>query len=279
MVTKQRETVCRGLLRNARAMSLEHQREIESWKPVKAGKRGFIPGYIPYIGRDYFSPPSGGPRILAYALSQNLRGTESFAKEWAENWDKGLDRQNQKPDGAAMHPFDTGHIPILASLLRSHVLGRKPKAQESIYREIAATNLSKFSFRSRDGKRATDNETSLRRCSEWFSRLEVEKLDPDFLLCCGNRVYAIVREQLVSAAPKAVVIHVAFPSLLVINRHYHRNKRFHAEHLRAGDLLELVSAADRDRPVDHGQTIAQIIKRDEYYFAEMLVRIKHDWQT
>ncbi len=273
MDTEQREGVCQALLDNARAMSAEHQAEIEAWNPVKAGGREFIPGYIPYIGCDYFRLPSGGPRILAYALSQNVRETDDFARQWAHDWDKGLDRQNQERNWAAMHPFDTGHIPILASLLRSQVLGRKPKGEESIYREIAATNLSKFSFRSSDGKRTTDNETSLRRCWEWFSRLEVEKLDPDFILCCGERVYAIVREELLNVSQRPTVIRVAFPSLLVINRHYHRSKPFRAEHLRAEDLLELVSAADGDRPVDHGQTIAQIIERDAYYFAEMLVRM------
>ena len=278
MGLSKRESVRQALMDNARRMSVEHQAEVESWGPVKAGGN-FVPAYIPYIGPDYFSPRTRGCRILAYALSQNVRETDDFAVDWGRDWKGGngtvaLDRQNQ-PGGAAMHPFDTGHIPILASLLRSLALGRNPGADESIYRGIAATNLSKFSFRSSDGKWTTDNYTSLLRCWEWFSRLEVEQLGPDFILCCDGRVYRIVREQAPSVSRRSAVIPVAFPSLRVINRHYHRNRPFRAEHYRAPELKECIAALDLNHLVDHGRTISQVIDRDEYYFAEMFVRMGH----
>jgi hypothetical protein len=260
-------------------MSIDHQTEVEGWDPVKAGG-DFVPAYIPYIGADYFSPRTKASRILAYALSQNVRKTDDFAVEWARDWKDGngtvaLDRQNQRAGWAAMHPFDTGHIPILASLLRSLVLGRKPRSDESIYREVAATNLSKFSFRSSNGKWTADNYKSLHQCWDWFSRLEVEQLDPDFILCCGGRVYGIVREQALSVSRKAVVIPVAFPSLRVINRHYHSNRPLRAEHPRPPELKECIAAVDLNRMVDHGLTISQVVDRDKYYFAEMFVRMDH----
>jgi len=277
MSLDERESVRQALMDNARRMSIDHQEEIEGWDPVKAGG-DFVPAYIPYIGADYFSPRTRGCRILAYALSQNIRKTDGFAAEWARDWKEGngtvaLDRQNQS-GGAAMHPFGTGHILILASLLRSLALGRKPGDDESIYREIAATNLSKFSFRSSNGKWTTDNYTSLRRCWDWFSRLEVELLDPDFILCCDDRVHNIVREHVPAASRKVTVIPVAFPSLRVINRHY-RNKPFREGHLRAPQIKERIAAVDLDRAVDHGRTISQVIDRDEYYFAEMFARMDH----
>lgn len=240
-----------------------------------------MPAYIPYIGDDYFKGRAGERRcrILAYALSQNVRETDDLAVKWAQDWKEGdgtvaLDRQNQQAGWAAMHPFDTGHIPILASLLRSLVLGRKPRSNESIYREVAATNLSKFSFRSSNGKLTIDNATSIRQCWEWFSRLEVEQLDPDFILCCGSDVYNIMHKQTPSVSRRAVVILVAFPSLQVINRYYHRNKPFRAEHPRAPELKERIAAVDLSRQVDHGRKISEVIDRDAYYFAKMFVRMK-----
>ncbi|MBI5527011.1 MAG: hypothetical protein HY897_11810 [Deltaproteobacteria bacterium] len=276
MNQQQHETVRQILVDNARRISVDHQVEIESWDPVKPGGN-FLPAYIPYIGADYFSPRTKGCRILAYALSQNISKSDGFAVEWAHDWKEGtgtvaLDRQNQN-GGVAMHPFATGHIPILAYLLRSLAFGRKPGDGESIFWEIAATNLSKFSFRSSNGKWTTDNYTSLRRCWEWFSRLEVEQLDPDFILCCDHRVYNIVQVHVPAASKKARVILVAFPSLRVINRHY-RKTRFHEGHLRAPQIKERIAAVDLDRSVDHGRTISQVIDRDEYYFAEMFARME-----
>ncbi len=156
--------------RKARSVLLEHARlkshevlsTVEAWPgivnyQVNRTER-CLPGYIPYIGSSYFSPRTRERRILAYALSQNLRPEYGFAKEWARSWHTGngldaLDRQNRHfaaTGRVMMHPFDTGHIPILASLLRSHLCSQLPRETESIYSEIAATNLSKFSFRSRD---------------------------------------------------------------------------------------------------------------------------------
>jgi len=267
-----RESVRQLFLDNARRMFTEHQAEIEGWKNLVKADGNFIPPYIPYIGPDYFSSQTKGCRILAYALSQNIQKTDECAAKWARDWKEGdgtiaLDRQNQCTDWAAMNPFDTGHIPILASLLRSFMLGRKPRSDETIYRKVSATNLSKFSFRSSNGRWTTDNDSSLACCWEWFSRLEVEKLDPDVILCCGRRVWDIISKQAPSVLRRAKVVLVAFPSLRVINRHYHRNKPFRAEHLRAPKLKEYIAAVDMKR-------LCGVVDRDEYYFAEMFARMQ-----
>ena len=277
------ETVRQAFLDNAREVSLRYREEIERWNPIKADGKDFIPGYIPYIGDDYFNPRTEGRRILAYALSQNLDEKASYARDWARDWKEGdgnsaLDRQNrsyQQNGGAAMHPFDTGHVPILASLLRAQVSGRNPGDDESIYPEIAATNLSKFSFRSSDKRLTIDSLSSLRQCWDWFSRLEVAMLRPDYIICCDSRIYEIVREQ---ASPQPAggtrtptVIRVAFPNIRVINRHYRKPLR--EEHLQPTGLKERVSAVDRSRKLYNGRTIAEIIDRDNYYFAEMFARM------
>ncbi|MCJ7544227.1 MAG: hypothetical protein MUP47_06630 [Phycisphaerae bacterium] len=286
MTHSNRQTVCQELRENARKASVDHEKEVETWTGlVRTDEGDFIPGYIPYIGSNYFGPETEGRRILAYALSQNLNGTEDYAKAWARDREKGLDRQNIQPCGrAAMHPFDTGHIPILASLLRSLVCGTAPHGDQSIYREIAATNLSKFSFRNQDWRRTEDRESSLRCCWEWFSRREVELLHPNYIICCDQRVFRIVQDGLAglrlppTIAPR--VLKVAFPSLQVINSHYHR-KRMSEEEAKTheADVKSRVAPCDLAMQVQHNLTIGDVIARDVCYFAKMLAKMRAQCQS
>jgi hypothetical protein len=172
-----------------------------------------------------------------------------------------------------MHPFDTGHIPVLASVIRSYLSGRLPGPEESIYPEVAATNLSKFSFRSTDKKQTTDDIDSLWRCWEWFSRLEVDLLRPDVVVCVDARVHHIVRRCL---GDMPGVIRVPFPSLRVINRYYHRRKPMREDHLSGEQIRRRVAACDLRRCVQHGHTLASVIDRDVYYFAEVNRRMVLD---
>lgn len=285
------DTVKQALLTNARRMSRLHQAEIERWRPVKAKDTDFIPGYIPYIGVDYFRRRTGGRRILTYALSQNLRKDDSFACRWAQDWQHGsgdlaLDRQNrafaEKRGRASMHPFDTGHIPILAAILRWVAEDDTGRCRHSIYPEMAATNLSKFSFRTKDGRKTTDSPESLRACWEWFSRREVELLRPDYILCCGNHVYRIVSHAIsaefssASTCPK--VIRISFPSAQVINSHSrHYAKAARRGDLRAADIKKMMPADDLRLCVKRGtkneMPLADVICRDEFYFAAMAERM------
>ena len=267
MSTIQREDVLAQLVANARLASETHRKQIEDLDPVKAGGTAFVPGYAPYIGTDYFVDRTQGRRVLFYALSQNFGESYDAAATWAADWAIGLNRQNRAfadERRAAMQPFDTGHIPILASLIRSQLSGRLPGPAESIYPEVAATNLSKFSFRSLDKKRTTDKRDSLRACWEWFSQLEVELLRPDFIVCCDARVHRIVRDGL---GDRPGIIRVPFPSLRVINRHYRKPPR--QGHLSAEQISQRIAACDRDCPVAQGHTLASIVGRDGYYFAEV----------
>lgn len=286
MNSMDRERAMERLLGNAREVSEKHGEEVRRLNPIMAGGKDFLPGYVPYVGRDYFSPKVKNRRILAYALSQNLTEETPCGLAWARDWkEKGrlaLDRQNrayEQEGSAAMHPFDTGHVPILASLLRAIV--SPGKHSDSIYPEIAATNLSKFSFRTADKRQTMDRRESLQRCWEWFSRLEVEVVHPDCILCCGTRVYEVVREHVSQfrgegqRQPQPIL--VSFPSVRVINRHY-RNKPFRPDHLRAKQIEEIIAAADLGRTVYRGNspsmTLRERVCEDGYYFAEMFIRMK-----
>ncbi len=280
-----RQTVHQRLLQNADKLSAEHRKEIEAWEPVLAGGKHFLQGYAPYIGEAYFGSRTQGRRILAYALSQNIAEQDEFAVEWATNPARGLDRQNiawRECGKAAMNPFDTGHIPILASLLRRIIPGHDPGAEESIYTKIAATNLSKFSFRTKDKRQTTDAVKSLECCWQWFSRLEVELLRPDYVVCCDPRILKVVVKGLkgpglFSASdglPRPIL--VSFPSIRVINRHYRKPLR--VDHYRLDQLEGMVAATDLDMHVCRGSqlrmTLRERIREDAYYFNEMLTRMQ-----
>jgi hypothetical protein len=273
------------LIQNARRSSEQYLDEVSQWKGlVKAkvdDKKLSLPGYIPYIGSKYFNSSSEGRRILTYAMSQNLDGNSNSVKKWADNWYEGdgrlaLDRQNlcyEKNNGTEMHPFDTGHVPVLCALLRS-LLSKGPVVSISIYDEIAATNLSKFSFRTVRGH-TTDEKESHERSWEWFSKEEINALRPDVILCLGNMVFSVISKKLHGwthvngHAP--LTLKVSFPSLRVINRYYRR--QISLKDTRLDDILSTLSNADLDRPVENG-SLRRVIERDASYFATMYDRIQ-----
>ena len=165
-----------------------------------------------------------------------------------------------------MMPFDTGHIPILCALLR-HVLA-PPPPQTSIYDEVAATNLSKFSFRTGTG-RTTDNMVSFRLCWDWFSKAEIRELRPDYVLCLSGPVFRIVRRGLRAMGHPATPIPVAFPHNLVINARYRDPPAVPAIERKA--IVESLNRADRQRMVRRGarghMTLRQRAEQDWVYFA------------
>ena len=202
-MTDRRERVLNALVGNARRVSEENREDIITWPGIVRGKvngkLAFLPGYVPYVGKSYFNAKV---RILVYAMSQNLSDNSRLARRWATEWAQGdkslvLNRQNiwydeNAPDAprAVMGPFDKGHVPILCGLLRSLLTDNAPPSR-NIYDSIAATNLSKFSFR--NGTLTCDKDDSFRKCWKWFSESEIRELVPDAILCLGNQVYDVVK--------------------------------------------------------------------------------------
>jgi hypothetical protein len=284
---KEREHARKQLLDNARSVSQRWEQEgaqlgKEPLTPVRANDTDFVPAYIPYIGDEYFGQKTQGCRILVYAMSQNMKKDDGFVKKWADDWSKGgtraLDRQNAayvgsiqkgKPRSVAMEPFDTGHIPALAGILRcqhgSHA------TTSSIYPQIAVTNLSKMSFRTASGH-TTDKADAMKLCWDELSVLEVKMLKPDFIICCGGMVSGVIKRGIADLAdlpspPK--VIQVAFPSLRVINRYYRKDIPPLEERDPLKKLKECFNNADLSTPVKKGKTLGAILERDVSYFWRM----------
>jgi hypothetical protein len=253
------------------------------------GGTGFLPGYVPFIGVDYFSEQTQGRRILAYAMSQNLRGNENFAVGWAQDFQSGtgveaLDRQNRRYSAPRsrcisimMYPFDTSHVPILCAIVR-HLLDEAKANESSIYSEISATNLSKFSFCTTDHRKTQDCDESFLRCWDWFSRLEIEVLEPDYILCCGKRVSRIVRtkiQEVKDGLRAPVLLDVAFPSLRVINKWYRKQKEneVSSKDECIARIMAMLSQDDLNLRIKckspKDVTVKDVIARDIWYFASM----------
>jgi hypothetical protein len=149
-----------------------------------------LPAYIPYIGFDYLHYR---PRILCYAINQNLskhtRWTIDWVTEWGQNSHAAIDRLNHAASqGRALpiRPYGEGFIPLTAALLlwqrRRHSAGL-PKV---IDRVLAVTNFVKFST-SADASSSSIPESWWRECGNRYVELEIRILQPDIILGFGKR--------------------------------------------------------------------------------------------
>lgn len=275
------------LIENARRVSERHEQEISHLdKIVKMEDGSILPGYAPYIGATYFSRAVNGRRMIALGMSQNLDGSKRFAQAWATSWKEreegsgreALDRQNHEYDTTggktiAMNPFDTGHVPVLCAMLRACRTADSPV--KSIYDEIAATNLSKFSFR--DGAKTKDSQQSFKLCWDLFTTVEIDVLRPEFVLCLGRDVERIVSRGLPQGIKQ---INVVFPGGVAILPHVRwpdtadcRQDAFTEELLSMfteGDLNHWVGCRSGESGVD---SLRMRIEKDAPYFYRMRDRI------
>lgn len=268
----------KALLKNAEFKTKENEQEIKLWKGLVFSKdKLFVPGYIPYIGNEYCNSK---PKIINYALSQNLHPDYKFVVRYANNWksnnniEESLNRQNNsfKDSGLIqMHPFDTGHLPILSGIL---IYLTTKDININPLSKISATNLSKFSFR--DGNNnTTDDEVSLNKCFNWFTKLELEILNPDYIICAGNKVFDIIKKNVGNLNINSKPIKIAFPNNLVINRYYKKSLTTNEEKILA--IINSIFSTDflnRKSSYKNKSKLVDIIKRDEYYFVKMFELIE-----
>ncbi|NOZ47166.1 MAG: hypothetical protein GXO79_10350 [Chlorobi bacterium] len=262
----------KALLKNAEFISKENEQEIKLWNGLVLSKdKLFIPGYIPYIGSEYLG---SRPKIINYALSQNLHPDYNFVIRYANNWktknniEEALNRQNTsfKNSGMVqMHPFDTGHLPILSGIL---IYLTTKEINIDPLSKISATNLSKFSFR--DGNNyTTDDEISLNKCYDWFTKKELETLNPDYIICAGDRVFNIIKQ-----GNNSNPILVKFPSLQVING---LKKPLTSNDEKKLKLIISIFSSEflnRKSSYKNKKKLIDIIKRDGYYFVKMFESIE-----
>jgi hypothetical protein len=187
-----RSIACRLLHNNV----LEQDFIPKEGNPAKAtirGKTATLGAYIPYIGGRYFNVQ---PRILCYAINQNLSQHAPWAYEWKQSWAQdpraAADRLNRAADeGKAIpiKPYAEGFIPLVAAMVYAGSNSSPWNDQEiKIDDLIALTNFVKFST-ARDASSSSIPSSWWAQCGDRYVRKELSILRPDIILAFGHRTH------------------------------------------------------------------------------------------
>lgn len=195
------EVAHRELLQNVEQHPLISQYE-DSVHAVLDGQKVYLPAYIPYIGPDYFEYR---PRVLCYAINQNLSPHVPWTKDWVNRWgtdiDQARDRLNHAvQEGLAIpiRPYAEGFIPLVALLAIRRWIetpgGYLPRTIDDV---IAVTNFVKFST-AKDASSSSIPNIWWRECGSHYVGHEIRILRPDIILGFGLKTIAELRHVLKS---------------------------------------------------------------------------------
>ncbi len=238
----------------------------------------YLRPYIPYIGKSYFDSK---PRVLIYAMAQNLARASGLVKAWLEKPDKGLLRQYYDSDTPYVHvyPYDNGHLKVIAALILNSHPETHFETDQNIDDMVAITNFVKFSFyrEDRNGRRLDANPPSAIYDDMWkyYCKYEVSILRPDIIIGVGNFVAnAIARNLQGEHVNDITVLRVPFPGRLNLNsrwvpkgRELIKTKNYDP----TSDVSEM-QALVKGTPDVKGR-VGRAIKTDWYYFKRMKVCI------
>ena len=199
MFSSEWQSAHRILLQNLQQQPSISQIEVSVHTDVH-GRKTYLPAYIPYIGLNYFEYR---PRILCYAINQNLsphvRWTEDWINRWVMDIDESQDRLNRSIlDGRPMpiKPYTEGFIPLVALLgiSRSTVNWGNylPTCIEDV---ISVTNFVKFST-SRDASSSTIPNIWWQECGLQYVMQEIQVLCPDIIIGFGQKTIEELRNVL-----------------------------------------------------------------------------------
>jgi len=189
-VRQRRSAACGSLI----AVVLEHGYIPSDGEPARArvdGRAVPLPAYIPYVGRDYFRHR---PRVLCYAINQNLsrhrRWTDDWTTQWGQDLHVAVDRLNRADqDGRAIpiKPYAEGFIPLVAAMALAADWVPGDACDVPVIDDIiAATNFVKFST-AEDASSSSIPSSWWKECARRYVRKEVEVLQPDLIIAFGQR--------------------------------------------------------------------------------------------
>jgi hypothetical protein len=189
------------LLENVREKPFVSQYELSVFTSFD-GQKIYLPAYIPYIGPQYFEYR---PRILCYAINQNLsrhtRWTQDWVNSWATDIEAAQDRLNhaaKKGQALPIRPHAEGFIPLVALLAIRHWSkthgGCLPHTIDNV---AAVTNFVKFSTTT-DASSSSIPNIWWRECGELYVTQEIRILKPDIILAFGQKTLSEVRRVLKS---------------------------------------------------------------------------------
>ena len=234
----------------------------------------YLGPYIPYIGKSYFETK---PRLLIYAMAQNLNRAEWLISSWLNSPDKGMLRQYHSADTTHVHvyPYDNGHLKIIAVLVLNSYPNTLYKPTDNIDDLVAVTNFVKFSFYREDkrGNRLDSNPPLDIYDIMWqrYCKYEISVLQPNVIIGVGNEVAnALERNLEIEQKPKFVILRVPFPGKLNLNSRWIPKGKHLIEtdsHDPAIDIAEM-KALLKGTPDGKGR-VHRAMKTDWYYFREM----------
>lgn len=162
------------------------------------GRKVYLPAYIPYIGSNYFEYR---PRVLCYAINQNLSPHVPWTKDWVRRWatdlDQAQDRLNftvRQGQPIPIRPYAEGFIP-LAALLAICRWTRGGCLPDTIEDVVAVTNFVKFST-ARDASSSSIPNVWWRECGSQYVEHEIQVLRPDVIIGFGQRTMVELRRVL-----------------------------------------------------------------------------------
>ncbi|MBU1260281.1 MAG: hypothetical protein KJ757_03960 [Planctomycetes bacterium] len=188
------------------------------------GKRFYLPAYIPYIGPDYFSH---FPKIICYAINQNLSPHVSWTNDWIDEWSKdfeyALDRLNlasKKNRPIPIKPYVEGFISLVALIANycwvKSFGGELPNSIDDI---ISVTNFIKFST-DQDASSSSIPNFWWKECGDKYVKEEIKVLKPDIIIAFGQKTYkelqSIIENRKNSYYPK--LIGCRFPARIASNK-------------------------------------------------------------
>jgi len=234
----------------------------------------YLGPYIPYVGQSYLTTK---PRILIYAMAQNLHRAKGLMKIWLNNPDNGLLRQYYDLDTPIMHvyPYDTGHLKVIAALALTAYPKSSYQSTDNVNDLIAVTNFVKFSFYKKDADGKTfDINPPLdiyHKMLNYYCKFEIELLQPDVIVGVGKDVHSAINRHLIdNNGIKPLVIGIPFPGRLNLNSQWvPEGKRL----VKLGqsdpqrDINEIVALVEGTP--DRLGKIRKAIKTDWYYFREI----------
>lgn len=193
------------------------------------GNRFYLPAYIPYIGPDYFSH---SPKIMCFAINQNLSPhvswTDDWINEWSDDLEYALDRLNlasKKNRPIPIKPYVEGFIP-LAALIANYCWvktlgGNLPNIIDDV---ICVTNFIKFST-NKDASSSSIPNFWWKECGDKYIKEEIRVLKPDIVIAFGQKTHEELKDIVKNEdANSSVLIGCRFPARIASNKGRPLNK-------------------------------------------------------
>lgn len=150
-----------------------------------------LPAYIPYVGKGYFAY---APKVLCYAINQNLSRHVPWTKEWISRWAENAscayDRLNRAfglGEQLPIRPYAEGFIPLTALIaIWLWTQNRGGSLPEIVDDVIGVTNFVKFSTVA-DASSSSIPDAWWRESASRYVKHEIMVLQPDIIVGFGRR--------------------------------------------------------------------------------------------